>query len=134
MKIIVYLRQMFEPATIRLHAFKGMLVKEDVVGIINPADKTALEVALQIREREGGTVTAVMAGDSYADLLLREAIAMGADTGVLLPQTQPEGQASAVASAINSREWDLALSEVLPLTLRTHRLRCSLRQSLAFQA
>lgn len=51
---------------------------------MNPADVFALEEALRIRERNGGSVTAVSMGADSAAKILRSCIALGADAGVLL--------------------------------------------------
>ncbi|MEK4042684.1 electron transfer flavoprotein subunit beta/FixA family protein [Paenibacillus sp. FSL H8-0048] len=51
---------------------------------LNPADVFALEEALRIRQRLGGSVTAVSMGAVSAAKTLRSCIALGADRGVLL--------------------------------------------------
>lgn len=47
-----------------------------------PADTSALEWALQLRDALGGTVTAVTVGPAAAETLLRQALAVGADHAV----------------------------------------------------
>jgi len=54
---------------------------------MNPACRAALEAALRIREvagAEGGEITAITMGPPMAEEVLREAIALGADRGILL--------------------------------------------------
>lgn len=110
MNIVVYLRQAFAADSVGLHPVKGTLQKSDPVGFINPDDASALEVALRLKERAGGEVAAIMTGDGNADMLLREAIAAGADHGLLLPIADPEIQGEAVASALRDMKWDLILT------------------------
>ena len=51
---------------------------------LNPFDRPALEVALQIRDEKGGTVTALSMGPDCSAVALYEAKAMGVDRMVLL--------------------------------------------------
>lgn len=60
------------------------LVRESIPMIINPLDKNALEAALQIREKCGGEVAVISMAPPAAEENLREALAMGADRGILL--------------------------------------------------
>ncbi|MCL6610315.1 MAG: electron transfer flavoprotein subunit beta/FixA family protein [Peptococcaceae bacterium] len=60
------------------------LVREGIPTVINPLDKNALEAALQIREKCGGTVAAISMAPPAAEENLREALAMGADEAYLL--------------------------------------------------
>jgi electron transfer flavoprotein beta subunit len=52
--------------------------------IFNPEDLNALEMALQIRERHGGTVTVITMGPPKAADILRESLWRGADRVILL--------------------------------------------------
>jgi electron transfer flavoprotein beta subunit len=47
-------------------------------------DEHAIEAALQIREKHGGKVTIVSMGPDFAQRAVKQAVAMGADEGVLL--------------------------------------------------
>ncbi len=51
---------------------------------MNPFDRPALETALGIKEKTGGTVTALSMGPAVAASALYEAMSMGIDRGVLL--------------------------------------------------
>jgi len=53
-------------------------------GILNPADRHALETARELKERHGGRIVAISMGPPQADDVLREALACGADRAVLL--------------------------------------------------
>jgi electron transfer flavoprotein beta subunit len=47
-------------------------------------DEHAIEAALQLREKHGGRVTIVSMGPDFAQRAVKQAIAMGADEGILL--------------------------------------------------
>ena len=51
---------------------------------LNPFDRPALEAALQLKETEGGTITALTMGPNVSREVLAEAQAMGVDRAVLI--------------------------------------------------
>lgn len=61
----------------------GILVRDGDL-IVNPDDLHAIEAALAIKERHGGSITAISMGPPQAKDALIEAKAMGVDTGVLI--------------------------------------------------
>ena len=91
MKIIVCIKQIPEPTSIRLDPETGSIIRKDVSSIINPNDKNAIEAALTIREKHGGTVIALSMGPDQAEEALREALGMGVDAAVLLTDQQFAG-------------------------------------------
>ncbi len=52
--------------------------------VINPFDENAVEAALRLKDTIGGKITALTLGPPSAEDVLRHAIAMGVDDGVLL--------------------------------------------------
>ncbi len=60
------------------------IVRDDLVYSVNEWDNYAVEEAIQIVEREGGSVTIVSAGDPEAEEIVRREMAMGANHGLLL--------------------------------------------------
>ncbi|MGE5484846.1 MAG: electron transfer flavoprotein subunit beta/FixA family protein [Ignavibacteriales bacterium] len=84
MRVIVSIKQVPDTTEVRINPETGTLVREGVPSIINPFDLYALEEGIRIRERLGGTVTAISMGPSQARDALRDAIAMGADEAILL--------------------------------------------------
>ncbi len=62
----------------------GTVNRAALPAIFNPEDLNALEMAIQIKERFGGTVTAVTMGLPNAGGILREALYRGADDAVLV--------------------------------------------------
>jgi electron transfer flavoprotein beta subunit len=62
----------------------GTLRRELADGMMNPACRHAMEAALQLKSTHGGHITVITMGPPMAEEVLREAIAAGADRGVLL--------------------------------------------------
>ncbi len=83
MKIIVLLKPIPDLSNIKISKGRG-LVFELNPRIMNPADRNALEFALAIKDKLPSEITTITLGDENATSLLKEAIAMGADKGVLL--------------------------------------------------
>ena len=84
MKIVVCVKQV--PDTKGGVKFKpdGTLDRAAMLTIMNPDDKAGLEAALRLRDQYGAEVTVVTMGLPKAEEVLREAMAMGADNGVLV--------------------------------------------------
>ncbi|MEJ5225488.1 MAG: electron transfer flavoprotein subunit beta/FixA family protein, partial [Anaerolineales bacterium] len=73
--------------------------------VINPFDEYAVEGALQQKEAQGGEVIALCIGPESAKDALKHALAMGADSAVLvsdpaLAQLDSQGAARVLAAAI----------------------------------
>ncbi len=84
MDIVALVKQVPNTSEVRIDPKTGNLIREGVDGIINPEDRHALEAALQIRDKMGGTVTVLSMGPPQAMDVVCESMAMGADRGILL--------------------------------------------------
>lgn len=84
MKIVVCIKQVPDTTDVRIDPQTNTLMREGVASIINPFDMYAIEEGLRLRERLGGSVTALTMGPPQAESALREAISMGIDQGILL--------------------------------------------------
>jgi len=82
--IIVTIKQVPDTHEVRIDPKTNSLIREGVPSIVNPEDRNAVEAALQLREKHGGRVTVITMGPPQAEDALAEALAMGADHGVLL--------------------------------------------------
>lgn len=91
MDIVVCIKQVPETTDIGWDPKTGTLMREGAGGILNPNDKNALEAALQLKEKHGGTVTALSMGPPQAEDALREALSMGVDKAILLSDEQFAG-------------------------------------------
>lgn len=89
MEIVVLLKQVPSTETAIAVAGDGISIKtDDVNWVINPYDEFAVEEALKIKEALGGTVTVLTVGSEKASETVRMALAMGADQGILVTDTQ----------------------------------------------
>ncbi len=86
LKIVVCAKQVPDTARITGDAMKedGTVNRAALPAIFNPEDLNALEEALGIRDRVGGTVTVVTMGPPAACELLRESLFRGADGVVMV--------------------------------------------------
>ena len=84
MNIIVCIKQVPETTDVRINPQTNTLVREGVKSIINPFDMYAIEESLRLKERVGGTVSAVSMGPPQTESALREAIGLGVDKAILL--------------------------------------------------
>ena len=98
MDILVCVKQVPSVSEGRLDRKTGTLLRGDLPAVLNPYDGRALEMALRLRDQTGGTVTVLTMGPASAVAVLREALAMGADTAVLVSDPRFAG-ADAVATA-----------------------------------
>ncbi len=114
MKIIVCIKQVPNTTEIKIDPVTNTLKRDGVPSIINPDDKTAIEAALQLKERHGATVTVISMGPPQAEKALREALAMGADEAFLLTDRAFGGSdtlatSTIVAAAIRKLGADVVL-------------------------
>jgi electron transfer flavoprotein alpha/beta subunit len=84
MKVVVAIKQVYDPLTVRVSRSRGILDTREASLILNPGDRHALEEALALRDEADAHVVAVTMGPPEAEDILREALAMGVDEAVLL--------------------------------------------------
>lgn len=113
MKILVALKQVPDTETkIKVAADGRSLDPADVKWITSPYDEYALEEAVRIKEAKGAEVTALsVGGDSVKDVL-KNALALGADSAVLL-KGDGQGDAFAVAQMIAAYAKDKGFDLIL---------------------
>lgn len=83
---VVLVKQVPDTQNISGQAMKpdGTVNRDALPAIFNPEDLNALEMALEVKEKIGGTVTAVTMGPPKAEEVLRECLYRGADDAVLV--------------------------------------------------
>lgn len=89
MNMIVCVKQVIDPeapvASLKIDPSSNTVVPPSGVPlVINPYDLNALEAALQIKDKLGGTVTAISMGPLQAESALRDALSRGANDAILL--------------------------------------------------
>ena len=115
MKIIVCIKQV--PDTKGGVQFNpdGTLNRGAMLTIMNPDDKAGLEAALRLKDQYGAEVTVLTMGLPKADEVLREAMAMGADKGILVTDRVLGGSDTcatsiALAAALKKVGFDLVIA------------------------
>ena len=104
MKIIACIKQVADSEA-KVKAENGQVSWGDAPLVINPFDEYAVEGALQLKEAQGGTVTALCIGPESAREALKHALAMGADDSILISDAaltalDTQGAARILAAAI----------------------------------
>lgn len=84
MKIIVCMKQVPATSQVEIDQETGAMKRLSANTRTNPYDLFALETALQIREKLGGTVTVLTMGPGQAEVMMKDAYTMGADDAVIL--------------------------------------------------
>lgn len=84
MKVIVPIKQVYDPKTVRVSRSRGTLDTRNAEWMMNPGDRYSLEEALKLKDEQGAQVVAITMGPSEAEDILREALAMNVDEAVLL--------------------------------------------------
>lgn len=79
MKIVVCIKQVPGTSQVEIDPVTGVLKRDGAAAKINPYDLYALETALRLRERCGGSVVAVTMGPPQAESMMKEAFMMGVD-------------------------------------------------------
>ena len=78
----------------------GTMNRNALSAIFNPEDLNALEMAIQIRERHGGTVTVITMGPPKAAGILRESLWRGVDKVILLTDRRFAGADTLATSLV----------------------------------
>ncbi len=116
MKVIVPIKQVYDPKTVRVSRTRGMLDTRTAESMMNPGDRYALEEALTLKDGQGAQVVAVTMGPPEAEDILREALAMNVDEAVLLSdeafsEVDVSGAVMIVGKAIDKiGDYDLILT------------------------
>ena len=84
LNILVCVKQVPDVNLVKIDPVTGSLIRKGVPAILNPHDENALEAAVRMKERYGGTVTCITMGPDQAAEALRECLAAGADRAILL--------------------------------------------------
>ncbi len=117
MEILVCVKRVPDTAEneIEIMADGTDIERDDLVYSVNEWDNYAVEEAIQIRDKVGGSVTVVTVGDDEAEEVLRREMAMGADSGILISDDAFEGSdgrgiATLLKAEIEKGKYDLVLT------------------------
>jgi electron transfer flavoprotein beta subunit len=117
MEILVCIKRVPDSAEneIEIKADGTDIRRDDLVYSVNEWDNYAVEEAIQIRDKVGGSVTVVTVGDEDSEEVLRREMAMGADKGILLSDSVFDGSdgrgiAAVLKAEIAAGNYDLILT------------------------
>ena len=115
MKIVVCVKQVPDTAGGVQFNPDGTLNRAAMLTIMNPDDKAGLEAALRLKDQYGAEVTVITMGLPKAEEVLREALAMGADKGILVTDRCLGGAdtwatSTTLAGAIRNLDYDLIIT------------------------
>ncbi len=106
MHIVVFVKQVPGTDNVKMDPETGVMIRTGKDVVINPLDENALTEAIKIKNsRNDVKVTAISMGPQSAEKALKEAIAMGADAGILVSGREFAGSdtiatAKALAAAV----------------------------------
>jgi len=115
MQVVVCVKQIPDPSgTYTLDPETHFLVRPDEQ-VLDDTDRYGVEMGLQIAQEHGGTVTLVSMGPKGSMQGIRQALAMGADSAVVIDDASLKGSDSLVtarglAAAIGRRDYDLVIA------------------------
>ncbi|MBU0464809.1 MAG: electron transfer flavoprotein subunit beta/FixA family protein [Proteobacteria bacterium] len=117
MEILVCVKRVPDTAEneFELNSAGNDLDRDDLVYSVNEWDNYAVEEAIQIVDKVGGSVTVITVGDDESEEVLRREMAMGANNGILLSDDAFEGSdgrgiATILKTEIEKGSYDLILS------------------------
>jgi electron transfer flavoprotein beta subunit len=99
---------------------EGRVVRSAESSELNPYDRPALEIAMNLRETYGGTVTTVSMGPESSEIALIETMALGVDRSILLSDSALAGSDTlATATALSAAIKKLAPFDLVLFGIRT---------------
>ena len=101
LRIVICVKAVPEPKAaeeLKIDPLTKSLTRLDIPLVINPLDRNALEAALLIKEQSAAHITVISMGPPPAGEIVKECLALGADTGILLSDPSFAG-ADAYATA-----------------------------------
>jgi electron transfer flavoprotein beta subunit len=113
--IVACVKVVPKPEEVRVNPDTRTIDRAQARSELNPPDMNALEMALGLRERHGGTVSLLSMGPPFAASYLEVGLAMGADRAYLLSDRAFGGADTLPTSLALARgiekigEWDLVL-------------------------
>lgn len=110
MLVVACIKQVPDTTQVSVDPVTGTLIREGVPFIMNPFDTHALEESLRLKDRYGLRVAVISMGPPSAEVILRQALALGADEAVLLSD-RAFGGADTLATSMVLTEAIIKLSE-----------------------
>jgi len=106
MNLVACIKQVPDTTDVKIDPETNTLIRSGVESITNPYDLVAVQAAVDLKEKYGGTVTVISMGPPQAEQVLREALSLGADRAVLLSDRAFAGADTLATSYTLSRAID----------------------------
>lgn len=103
MNIIVCIKQVPDTQKVSVDSKTGVLLRDGIETKMNPFDLYAIETAMKIKEKVGGTITVITMGPPSAKVIIEEAFSLGADEGCLITDRKFAG-ADVLATSLTLSE------------------------------
>lgn len=103
MKIIVCIKQVPGTNEVKMDPLTNTIIRENVPAIINPFDTYAIEEAVRIKEKTGAEIYGLSMGIPDATEMLREAISLRVDKGILMTDRKFAGADTLATSYVLSK-------------------------------
>ncbi|MGC8610566.1 MAG: electron transfer flavoprotein subunit beta/FixA family protein [Thermoplasmata archaeon] len=110
--IIVLFKQILDIDQMKIDEKTGEPITKNLPYKIEDLSKNAIEEAVRIKEKHGGKVIAITFGGEQATMSMKEALAMGADEGIILKgykENNPSLTAEVLATKIKTMQYDLII-------------------------
>ncbi len=112
-KVIVCIKGVPKPGTVKVDPETHTLKRESAELILNPMDRSALEMAMRLKDKYNCEVVVITMGPPNAVPLLREAYSLGTDKMILLSDRLFAGSDTLATSRVLAR----AISNLKPFSL-----------------
>ena len=104
-RMVCLIKQVPDTRNITLNVLRedGTVNRQALPAIVNPDDLSALEMAIGIKDKYGGEITAMSMGPPMAIEVLKDALSRGADQAILLTDKKFSGADTLATSSL--LEW-----------------------------
>ncbi len=103
LRTLVCVKVVPRPEEVKVNPATHTLDRVNARSMINPPDMNALEIALDLKGRHGGTVGVVTMGPRFFEEYLKLALLMGADAGIVLSDRAFAGADTLATSYVLAR-------------------------------
>ncbi len=115
MKIAVLVKNVPDTTDVEYDLSESRIVREKAPGTLNADDIAAVEVALQMKDKYGAEVVLITLAPPLAEDMLRELLAMGADSAIHIQGEEFRGSdglatARTLTAALQKSSYDLILT------------------------
>lgn len=116
MHIVVCVKQVPDTKIIKINPRTNTLDRRSAPAILNPYDAHAVQEAVKIKEKHGGTISVLSMGPPQATEIIKECVEIGADNGYLISDRAFAGADTLATSYALAKALE-KIAENLPINL-----------------